>query len=209
MASCGPVTIRATTPPFASINFVTAHDGFTLEDLVSYNDKHNEANGESNLDGSSDNLSWNCGAEAPTSDRDITKRREQQKRNLMAMLLLSQGVPMIDGGDEIGRTQRGNNRGRRVTDDTLLVLLNAHDQTIPFTLPQPGHRQSWTVVVDTAESHLKRSRIRRGWSPQRVQPATGGAGGLAAGGAASQLARASCGRRARANHARLPPPTGP
>jgi glycogen operon protein len=95
--------------PYASINFVTAHDGFTLNDLVSYNQKHNEANGENNRDGSDDNASWNCGVEGPTDDPAITALRERQKRNMMATLLLSQGVPMICGGDEIGRTQRGNN----------------------------------------------------------------------------------------------------
>jgi isoamylase len=95
--------------PYASINFVTAHDGFTLEDLVSYNDKHNEANGEDNRDGHDHNLSWNCGVEGPTDDAKIVALRERQKRNFLATLLLSQGVPMLSGGDEIGRTQHGNN----------------------------------------------------------------------------------------------------
>ena len=95
--------------PFASINFVTAHDGFTLHDLVSYNDKHNEANGEENRDGESTNRSWNCGVEGPTDDLEIIALREQQKRNFLTTLLLSQGVPMIVAGDEMGRTQRGNN----------------------------------------------------------------------------------------------------
>ena len=95
--------------PHASINFITAHDGFTLEDLVSYNDKHNEANGEDNRDGQPDNRSWNCGAEGPTSDPGILALRRRQKRNLLASLLLSQGVPMVLGGDELSRTQRGNN----------------------------------------------------------------------------------------------------
>jgi isoamylase len=95
--------------PTASVNFITAHDGFTLEDLVSYNDKHNEANGEENRDGTNDNHSWNCGVEGPTDDAGVLMLRERQKRNLMATLILSQGVPMICGGDEIGRTQRGNN----------------------------------------------------------------------------------------------------
>ncbi len=95
--------------PYASINLVTAHDGFTLHDLVSYNEKHNEANGEGNNDGESHNLSWNCGVEGPTDDPDITALREQQARNFLATLLLSQGVPMLAMGDEIGRTQQGNN----------------------------------------------------------------------------------------------------
>lgn len=95
--------------PYASINFVTAHDGFTLNDLVSYNQKHNEANDEDNRDGADDNFSWNCGHEGPTNDPDILTLRERQARNLLATLLLSQGVPMICGGDEMGRTQLGNN----------------------------------------------------------------------------------------------------
>jgi len=95
--------------PYASINFVTAHDGFTLHDLVSYNEKHNEANGEENRDGHNDNQSWNCGAEGPTNDPAVLELRERQKRNFIATLLLSQGVPMLCGGDELGRTQRGNN----------------------------------------------------------------------------------------------------
>lgn len=95
--------------PYASVNFVTAHDGFTLQDLVSYNEKHNEANGEDNQDGESHNLSWNCGAEGPTDDPQIIELRERQKRNLIATLFLSQGVPMLRGGDELSHTQQGNN----------------------------------------------------------------------------------------------------
>jgi glycogen operon protein len=95
--------------PSASINFITAHDGFTVNDLVSYNEKHNEANGEDNQDGANDNHSWNMGAEGPTDNQDIVNAREQQKRNFLATLLLSQGVPMILMGDEAGRTQNGNN----------------------------------------------------------------------------------------------------
>ncbi|MBM2620277.1 glycogen debranching protein GlgX [Actinoplanes sp. LDG1-06] len=95
--------------PIASINFVTAHDGFTLEDLVSYNEKHNDANGEDNRDGDSHNRSWNCGVEGPTDDSEVVALRERQKRNFLATLLLSQGVPMIAHGDELGRTQGGNN----------------------------------------------------------------------------------------------------
>lgn len=97
--------------PANSINLITAHDGFTLNDLVSYNDKHNEANGEDNRDGSNDNLSWNCGAEGPTDDPDIIALRERQKRNFLTTLLLSQGTPMLVMGDECGRTQQGNNNG--------------------------------------------------------------------------------------------------
>ncbi len=95
--------------PLASINFVTAHDGFTLRDLVSYNEKHNEANGEGNRDGESHNRSWNCGVEGPTDDPDILELRARQQRNVLATLFLSQGTPMLAHGDEIGRTQHGNN----------------------------------------------------------------------------------------------------
>jgi glycogen operon protein len=93
------------------VNYVTAHDGFTLRDLVSYNDKHNEANGEDGRDGESHNRSWNCGAEGDTEDPAVLAIRSRQQRNFLATLLLSQGVPMLLGGDEIGRTQRGNNNG--------------------------------------------------------------------------------------------------
>ncbi|MBE1876807.1 glycogen debranching protein GlgX [Myceligenerans pegani] len=95
--------------PVASINFVTAHDGFTLTDLVSYNSKHNEANGEGNADGESHNRSWNCGAEGPTDDAGVNRLRARQRRNILVTLLLSQGVPMLSHGDELGRTQHGNN----------------------------------------------------------------------------------------------------
>ncbi|GAA1987521.1 glycogen debranching protein GlgX [Amycolatopsis minnesotensis] len=95
--------------PFASINFVTAHDGFTLNDLVSYNEKHNEANGEDGRDGADDNRSWNCGAEGPTDDEEVLALRARQRRNLLATTVLSQGVPMLLHGDEFGRTQQGNN----------------------------------------------------------------------------------------------------
>ena len=97
--------------PVASVNFVTAHDGFTLADLVSYNDKHNEANGENNTDGESHNRSWNCGVEGPTDDATVQELRSRQQRNFLATLFLSQGVPMICHGDELGRTQHGNNNG--------------------------------------------------------------------------------------------------
>jgi glycogen operon protein len=95
--------------PYASINFVTAHDGFTLQDLVSYEQKHNEANGENNRDGADHNDSWNCGAEGPTDDPNIIALRERQKRNLFATLMFSEGVPMMLGGDELSQTQNGNN----------------------------------------------------------------------------------------------------
>jgi isoamylase len=227
--------------PSASINYVTCHDGFTLADLVSYDEKHNDANGEDNRDGTGDNRSWNCGAEGPTDDPGVIALRRRQQRNLLATLLVSQGVPMLLGGDEIGRTQLGNNnaycqdneiswldwahvdgellafarkvialrkdhpvfrrrrwfqgrpirgtvdigwyrpdgaemddadwaadyaravavflngeaipdrdeRGRRITDDWFLVVLNAHDEPIDWKLPSHGVDR-WRVVIDTA-----------------------------------------------------------
>ncbi len=238
--------------PYASINFVTAHDGFTLADLVSYDEKHNEANGEENRDGHDHNLSWNCGVEGPTGDSAVLALRARQQRNFLATLLLSQGVPMLQAGDESGRTQRGNNnaycqdneiswidwnldrsrqqlleftrlltrlfhrhpvlrrrkffqgrqirgsavkdlawfrpdgeemsdedwntwharclglrlagdaieeldaRGNRIVDQTLLILLNAHYQPIPFRLPAHRADVHWEVVVDTRETTGRR-----------------------------------------------------
>jgi isoamylase len=109
---------RDSRHPTASINFITAHDGFTLQDLVSYNEKHNEANMEDNRDGANDNHSWNCGVEGSTNDPEILELRERQKRNFLATLLLSQGVPMICGGDEIGRAQHGNNNAYAQDNET-------------------------------------------------------------------------------------------
>jgi len=248
--------------PYASINFITAHDGFTLHDLVSYNDKHNDANGEENRDGHNENLSWNCGAEGETEDPAILALRERQKKNFLATLLLSQGVPMLLAGDEFGRTQRGNNnaycqdneiswvdwkldkprrelleftkllirifhqhpvlrrshffqgrkirgsevkdlawfrpdgkemtdedwanpemrcfglrlagdaieevdgRGNRVVDDTLLFLLNAHHETIPFVLPAHRRKLHWWVILNTSEPITRREqRQLRGAAP--------------------------------------------
>jgi glycogen operon protein len=116
--------------PYASVNFVTAHDGFTLRDLVSYNHKHNEANGEGNRDGEEDNKSWNCGVEGPTSDRAIRELRAQQMRNFLATLFVSQGVPMLLYGDERGRTQRGNNNA--YCQDNELTWLD-------WSLDEEGH----------------------------------------------------------------------
>ncbi|MGY3215062.1 glycogen debranching protein GlgX [Mucilaginibacter sp. HD30] len=112
--------------PTASINFVTAHDGFTLHDLVSYNEKHNEANGEDNNDGESHNRSWNCGAEGPTDDSGIKELRARQKRNFLTTLFLSQGVPMLVAGDEMGRTQQGNNNA--YCQDNEISWLHWEDQ---------------------------------------------------------------------------------
>ncbi len=120
--------------PVASINFVTAHDGFTLRDLVSYNEKHNEANGEQNNDGESHNRSWNCGVEGPTDDPAVLTLRARQQRNFLATLLLSQGVPMISHGDELGRTQGGNNNGYAQDNEITWVDWEHIDQPlIEFT----------------------------------------------------------------------------
>ena len=233
--------------PYASINFITCHDGFTLYDMFAYNNKHNEANGENNNDGANDNNSWNCGAEGPTDDPEIIKLRERQKRNLMATLVFSQGVPMIYGGDELSHSKGGNNntycqdneitwakwdlddrkaaflefcrlcttiwseqpvlqrrnffqgrairgsgvrdinffepggndmsdqdwgnaaakclgmrlagdliedtdeRGEVIKGDTLLLLINAHWEELPFTLPETSGGDVWQTLVDTAE----------------------------------------------------------
>jgi glycogen operon protein len=123
-----------TRQPVASINFVTAHDGFTLADLVSYNDKHNEANGEGGADGDSHNRSWNCGEEGPSSNPDVLAIRQRQQRNLLATLMLSQGVPMLLSGDEIGRTQGGNNNAYCQDNETSwLDWDQADDDLLAFT----------------------------------------------------------------------------
>jgi glycogen operon protein len=116
--------------PVASINFVTAHDGFTLRDLVSYNEKHNEANGEGNNDGESHNRSWNCGVEGPTDDDEVLTLRARQQRNIITTLLLSQGVPMIVHGDELGRTQQGNNNTYCQDSELSWVNWDAVDQPL-------------------------------------------------------------------------------
>jgi glycogen operon protein len=115
--------------PYASINFVTAHDGFTLCDLVSYNEKHNEANGEENRDGSNENYSYNYGAEGPTDNEEIAEVRRRQQRNLLGTLLLSQGVPMICGGDEIGHTQKGNNNAYAQDNEITWLDWNLSDDS--------------------------------------------------------------------------------
>jgi isoamylase len=116
--------------PVASINFVTAHDGFTLRDLVSYNEKHNEANGEDNRDGESTNRSWNCGVEGPTDDEAINALRSQQQRNFIATLMLSQGVPMLGHGDELGRSQGGNNNGFCQDDEITWIDWGSADEDL-------------------------------------------------------------------------------
>jgi isoamylase len=134
---------------YACVNFLTAHDGFTLNDAVTYNDKHNEANGEDNKDGNSDNRSWNCGVEGPTDDEAINSLRARQMRNMMATLLLSQGTPMIVAGDEFGRTQNGNNNA--YCQDNEISWLDWHlqdsgDALIRFTQKLTSLRHKYPIL---------------------------------------------------------------
>jgi glycogen operon protein len=146
--------------PTASINFITAHDGFTLHDLVSYNEKHNQANGEDNKDGESENHSWNCGVEGETDDVEINMLRARQKRNLLATLLLSQGVPMIVAGDEMGKTQGGNNNAYCQDNDISWIhwnkvdegLLNFTRKLIHLRLKHPSLRRKEWIVGDHIDS---------------------------------------------------------
>jgi glycogen operon protein len=132
--------------PHASINFITAHDGFTLADLVSYNEKHNEANQEGEIPGESHNRSWNHGAEGPTGNPEINELRRRQQRNLLATLLLSQGVPMMLGGDEIGRTQQGNNNAYPQDNEiSWFDWEHADAQLLEFTRSLIDLRQSHPV----------------------------------------------------------------
>ncbi|WP_167449986.1 glycogen debranching protein GlgX [Streptomyces hyaluromycini] len=254
--------------PRASVNFVTAHDGFTLRDLVSYNDKHNQANGEGNRDGESHNRSWNCGAEGETTDPAVLELRSRQQRNLLATLLLSQGIPMLSHGDELGRTQGGNNNaycqdnevswidweltdeqqaltdftryviglraahpvlrrrrffrgetamhprqplsdlvwllpdaremtdrdwqradahsvgvflngdaiaerdpyGRRLVDDSFLLLLNGYWEPVDFRLPDESYGEHWTTLIDTADPEgVPDERERKAGTRLRVE----------------------------------------
>jgi isoamylase len=143
--------------PVASVNFVTCHDGFTLTDLVSYNRKHNEANGEDGRDGSDDNRSWNCGAEGPSSDPGITDLRARQRRNFLATLLCSQGVPMLLAGDEMGRTQRGNNNAYCQDNETSWVDWSGLDE-------QADLLEFARVVAELRREHpvFRRRRFFRG-----------------------------------------------
>ena len=151
LAGSNDLYARSGRRPYASINFVTAHDGFTLHDLVSYNEKQNEANFEENRDGENNNLSWNCGVEGPTDDPAIRAVRARQMRNFMATLMLSQGVPMISHGDEVGRTQRGNNNAYCQDnelswidwdlDDEKRALLQFTQKLVRFRHAQPTLRR--------------------------------------------------------------------
>jgi glycogen operon protein len=143
--------------PFASINFITAHDGFTLRDLVSYDEKHNEANGEDNQDGTDDNRSWNCGEEGPSENPEVEALRERQQRNFIATLLLSQGVPMLLAGDEFGRSQGGNNNAW-CQDNEISWLAWDHDEA------QRGLREFTRRVIALRTAHpvFRRSRFFTG-----------------------------------------------
>ena len=148
--------------PTASVNFLVAHDGFTLEDLVSYNDKHNEANGEENRDGANDNHSWNHGAEGKTDDSGILDLRGRQKRNFIATLLLSQGVPMLCGGDELGRTQNGNNNAYAQDNEISWLDWDLDDRRkslIAFT----------RSLIDLRKSHPNLHR-RKFFQDRRIDP---------------------------------------
>jgi isoamylase len=150
--------------PSASINFVTAHDGFTLRDLVSYNEKHNEANGEGNKDGANDNHSWNHGVEGETDDERINALREREKRNLLATLLLSQGVPMICGGDEICRTQQGNNNGYAQDNEISWLNWNLNDS-------QKAFLEFTTSLIALRKKHPNLRR-RKFFQDREISPGT-------------------------------------
>ena len=152
-------------PPLASVNFITCHDGFTLKDLVSYNAKHNEANGEQNRDGSNDNLSWNCGVEGETDDRAIEALRQRQIRNLAVILLVSQGVPMILAGDEAGRTQQGNNNAWCQPNEISWLNWERVAANEPL-------RRFWKLLIDFRKSHrtLRRDRFFDGTRNERGVP---------------------------------------
>ena len=150
--------------PTASVNLITVHDGFTLRDLVSYNDKHNEANGEDNRDGTSDNESWNCGAEGPASDPGILALRARQSRAMLTTLMLSFGVPLLLGGDEIGRTQNGNNNAYCQDNEiTWLDWANADEDLLDFTKRLIAFRRAHPVF-----------RRRRFLAGAEAPPSSGG-----------------------------------
>jgi glycogen operon protein len=164
ITASGDLFNRRGRKPFASVNFITAHDGFTLNDLVSYNDKHNEANGEDNKDGHSNNLSWNHGVEGPTDDPAIRELRERQKRNFLATLLLSQGTPIILAGDEFGRSQNGNNNAYCQDNETNWIDWEGIDEDgrrlIDFTRKLISIRGAFPV--------LRRGRFLTGQSDETL-----------------------------------------
>ena len=149
LCASGDIFNRQGRKPWSSVNFVTAHDGFTMSDLVSYNEKHNEANGENGQDGTSNNHSWNCGAEGPSDDANINRLREKQMRNFFATLLLSQGLPMLLGGDEFHRTQKGNNNAYCQDNGISWVdwsLAAKHKSTIDFVQVLTSLRNKYPVL---------------------------------------------------------------
>ena len=161
LAASADAFARRGRKPWSSVNFITAHDGFTLQDLVSYNEKHNEANGEDNQDGHSDNLSWNHGVEGPTDDPEIIALRNRQKRNLLATLLLAQGTPMLLAGDEFGRTQQGNNNAyAQDNDDQLAGLEHRRGWRRTDRFRPPGDRVA-SLLSDPAPFALPHRRIQR------------------------------------------------
>jgi isoamylase len=149
LCASGDIFNRHGRKPWSSVNFVTAHDGFTLNDLVSYNEKHNEANGENGQDGTSNNRSWNCGAEGPTDDAGINQLREKQVRNFLATLLLAQGVPMMVAGDEFHRTQKGNNNAYCQDNDLSWIdwsLVDSRKSTVDFAKRVLSLRNKYPVL---------------------------------------------------------------
>ncbi len=149
LCASGDVFNHRGRKPWACVNFITAHDGFTLADLVTYNEKHNDANGEDNKDGSSDNRSWNCGVEGPTDDPDIIALRYRQMRNMLATLLLSKGTPMLLAGDEFARTQQGNNNAYCQDSDISWVNWDidaAGEQLIKFVRTLTSVRQAYPIL---------------------------------------------------------------
>ena len=175
--------------PIASINFVIAHDGFTLRDLVSYNEKHNEANGEGNNDGESHNRSWNCGVEGETDDPEVNALRLRQQRNLLTTLLLSQGVPMLAHGDELGRTQGGNNNAYCQDNELAWVDWDLDDDQrdlLEFTAgadraaPQPPGLPAPPVLRRRRRARRpERARRHRVVHPRRHGDGRGGLGATA------------------------------
>ncbi|HXJ48215.1 MAG TPA: glycogen debranching protein GlgX, partial [Candidatus Acidoferrum sp.] len=144
-----------TRRPFASVNFITAHDGFTLRDLVSYNEKHNEANGENNADGDSHNRSWNCGADGESDDPEVLKCRTRQQRNFLTTLFTAQGVPMLLAGDELGRTQKGNNNAYCQDNELSWVDWTAVDESLlDFT--------RWIIAFRRGHPVFRRRRFFQG-----------------------------------------------
>ena len=157
----------------ASVNFITCHDGFTLADLVSYNAKHNDANGEGNRDGSDDNASWNCGAEGPSDDPQVQALRQRQMRNFLTLLLLASGTPMLSMGDEICRSQGGNNNAYCQDNPISWLdweLLERHADLHRFTRELMAYRSRRDVVVDGSSLTLADLLSRKQISWHGVQP---------------------------------------